>query len=134
MDKEKEMQKLERMIGNTYLFEGRRMLIQDVKINGNKARLITDKDEIELPLDALEDYLPDFHLKESNALARNPEVVEVILGGTTMYTKLQDTLLDTLQRIQADPGYIGQASAINDTIKSMIDLEKVKIQTLSLLK
>ncbi len=134
MEKEKEMQKLERMIGNTYRFEGRKILINDVRISGNKVRLITDHDELELPLDGLDDYLPDFRLVESNALVKNPEVVDVILGGTSMYTKLQDTLLDTIQRIQSDPGYVGQASAINDTIKSMIDLEKVKIQTLSLLK
>ncbi len=128
------MQKLEQMIGNTYRFEGRKMLIHDVKINGNKARLITDKDEVELPLDALDDYLPDFHLVESNALVKNQDVVDVIIGGTSVYTRLQDTLLDSIQRIQSDPGYIGQASAINDTIKQMIDLEKVKIQTLQLLK
>ncbi len=122
------------MIGSTYRFEGRKVLIHDVKINGNKARLITDKDEIELPIDGLDDYLPDFHLVESNALVKNPEVVEAIIGGTGVYTKLQDTLMNTIERIQGDPGYIGQASAINDTIKQIIDLEKVKIQTLQLLK
>ncbi len=134
MENAKKTQTLERMIGNTYRFEGRRMMIHDVKVSGNKVRLITDTGEVELPLDGLDDYLPEFRLVDSNALVKHPEVMEVVIGGTTMYTKLQDTLLDTIQRIQSDPGYIGQASAINDTIKQMIDLEKVKIQTLQLLK
>lgn len=131
---EKAMHTLERMIGNTYEYEGRKMLIYDVKISGNKARLITDKDEVELPLDGLDDYLSDFHFVKSNQLIKSPEIVDMVMSGTNVYSQLQSTLLETIKKVQDDAGYIGQAQAINDTIKQVIDLEKVKIQTIQLLK
>lgn len=50
------------------------------------------------------------------------------------FEQLQNTLLDTIKRVQENKEYIPQASAINETMKSIIDLEKVKVQTLQLLK
>lgn len=125
---------LEQMIGNTYEFEGETILITDVRIKGNIASLITDKEVVELPMDGLDDYLPEFKLKKTNHLVKNPEVVEMVMGSGNMYSQIQQTLLDSIQKIQADKEYIPQAIAINDTIKQVIDLEKVKIQTLQLLK
>ncbi len=125
---------LERMIGNTYDYEGRRILIYDVRIKGNSVSLVTDTEVIELPLDGLDDYLPEFHFVKSNQLIKTPEILEMVTGGASVYNQLQNTLLETIKKVQEDAGYISQAQAINDTIKQVIDLEKVKIQTIQLLK
>lgn len=131
---EEKNERLERMIGNTYEFEGKKFLVSDVKIKGNIASLITDKDIVELPMDGLDDYLPEFKLIRTNQLVRNPEIVEIVMGSGNMYSQIQQTLLDSIQKVKSDKEYIPQAMAINDTIKQVIDLEKVKIQTLQLLK
>ena len=122
------------MIGNTYDYEGRRILIYDVRIKGNSVSLVTDTEVIELPLDGLDDYLPEFHFVKSNQLIKTPEILEMVTGGASVYNQLQNTLLETIKKVQEDAGYISQAQAINDTIKQVIDLEKVKIQTIQLLK
>jgi hypothetical protein len=51
-----------------------------------------------------------------------------------MYTQLQETLVGTIEKLQADKEFVTQAEAINNTVKSVIDLEKVRIQTFQLLK
>lgn len=61
-------------------------------------------------------------------------VMQMVSQSGAMYEQLQNTLLDTIKRVQENKEYIPQASAINETMKSIIDLEKVKVQTLQLLK
>ncbi len=58
----------------------------------------------------------------------------MVVQSNSMYATLQNTLLDTIQKIEKDDKYIPKAEAINETVKSIIDLEKVKVQTLQLLK
>lgn len=122
------------MIGNTYKFENKKVLIYDVRIKGNIASLVTDHDVIEVPIDGLEDYLPDFKFIKSNQLVRRPEIAEMVISSGSLYQKLQSTLMDTLEKVQKDKDYIPQAQAINDTIKQFVELEKVKVSTIQLLK
>lgn len=133
---EKKMERLEGMIGNTYRYEGRRVTIEDVKIKGNIATLVVvDGENIQLSLDELlEEDLSEFKLIKENGLMKNPHLVDAVLQNASMYDKLQSTLLDTIEKIQKDKEYIPQAEAINNTLGKMIDLEKVRVTTLALLK
>lgn len=125
---------LEKMIGNTYEYEGRKHLIYEIRTKGNIASLVTDKDVIELPLDGLDDYLDDFVFIKSNQLIKSPEILEMVTSTGSVYGQLQTTLLDSIEKIKSDKNYVEQAQAINETVKQIIDMEKVKIQTLQLLK
>lgn len=133
---EKKMERLESMIGNTYRYEGRRVTIEDVKIKGNIATLVVvDGENIQLSLDELlEEDLSEFKLIKENGLMKNPHLVDAVLQNVSMYDKLQLTLFDTIEKIQKDRDYIPQAEAINNTLGKMIDLEKVRVTTLALLK
>ena len=125
---------LERMIGNTYVFEGKKILVYDVRVKGNIATIVTDKEAIELPLDGLGDYLPEFEYVKSNQLVKNPEILDMVTSSGSVYSQLQQTLMESISKIKDDKGFIEQAEAINNTIKQVIDLEKIKIQAIGLLK
>lgn len=133
---EKKMERLESMIGNTYRYEGRRVTIEDVKIKGNIATLVVvDGENIQVSLDdLLDEDLREFKLIKENGLMKNPSLVDAVLQNVSMYDKLQLTLFDTIEKIQKDRDYIPQAEAINNTLGKMIDLEKVRVTTLALLK
>ena len=94
----------------------------------------TDTGDIKISLENIEEELSFFKLKKPNELMRNPSVIQMVSQSSNTYASLSNTLLDTISKIQNDAGYVPQAQAINDTVKSIIDLEKVKIQTLQLLK
>ncbi len=132
---EEKMKRLDAMIGGTFKYEGQKITVSDVKIKGDKARIITDRNEIEVTLDdMLEEDLSAFILVKENGIMKNQSLVEAVLQNGTMYTQLQETLLGTIEKLQADKDFVAQAEAINNTVKSVIDLEKVRIQTFQLLK
>ena len=129
------LKRLESMIGNTYRYEGRKVTVNDVKIKGTVATLETNGEPIQITVDDhIDDDLAEFQLIKENALMKYPALVDAVLQNGTMYDKLQSTLLDTIERIQRDKEYIPRAEAINNTLKSIIDLEKVRVATFALLK
>lgn len=134
MENDKAMQVLQQMIGNTYRYEGQKILVSDVRIKGNKASVITDKNVIELLIDDLENELQKFDYVGTNQLIRNPQIVDMVFEGASVYQQLQSTLIESIQKVKEDKGYIEQAQTINETIKQVIDLEKVKLQAIQLLK
>lgn len=126
--------RLKLMIGNVYNYEGGRMTIHDVKQESNFGVLKTDTGDIKIALDDIDEELSYFTLLNTNGLVKNPTLMDMVVQSNSMYTTLQGTLLASIQKIEQDQGYIPKAEAINETVKSIIDLEKVKIQALQLLK
>lgn len=132
---EEKMKRLEAMIGGTFKYEGRKITVNDVKVSGNKARIINDWQDIEVTLDEMFDEdLTAFTLVKENGIMKNQILIEAVLQNGTMYTQLQETLLGTIEKLQTNKDFVSQAEAINNTVKSVIDLEKVRIQTFQLLK
>lgn len=126
--------RLKQMIGNVYRYEGGIVTVHDVEIAEPFGILKTDNGDIKISLDDIDGELSFFSLKKDNEMVRNPTVMQMVSQSGAMYEQLQNTLLDTIKRVQENKEYIPQASAINETMKSIIDLEKVKVQTLQLLK
>lgn len=134
MNMEEKLRTLESMIGCYYRHEGQKKMVRNVTVSGNIVTVITDFDDIQIYLDDLENELQAFSKIKENWLVKNELLTEVALSSGSIYNQMNSTLLDTIRKIQEDPGYIPQAEAINGTMKSIIELEKVKIATLALLK
>lgn len=125
--------RLEIMIGNSYKYQGEKITVQNVRINGDIATIETDKSDIPVQISSLDKELENF-VPQKNELAKNPLVIETVSESTNMYSSLQEVMLDSIEKIKVDKHYIPQAKAINETVKQIIDMEKVKIQTIKLLK
>jgi len=131
----KAIDRLKAMIGNVYRYEGTgKMTVHSVEESGTFGILKTDTGDIRISLEDIDQELQYFTLVQANGLVKHPALLDMVVQSNSMYTTLQSTLLDTIQKIEKDPGYIPKAAAINETVKSIIDLEKVKVQTLQLLK
>lgn len=130
----KAIDRLKQMTGNVYRYEGGIVTVHDVEIAEPFGILKTDTGDIKISLDDIDGELSFFSLKKDNEMVRNPTVMQMVSQSGAMYEQLQNTLLDTIKKLQENKEYIPQASAINETMKSIIDLEKVKVQTLQLLK
>jgi len=126
--------RLKMMIGNVYNYEGGKMTVHNVEESGNFGVLKTDTGDVRISLENIDEELSFFELKSSNGLVKNPALMDVVLQSNNIYNQIQTTLLSTIEKIENDKNYIPQAQSINDTIKTLIDLEKVKVQTLQLLK
>lgn len=130
-----QLERLELMIGKTYKHNDRGVIrIEDVKINGNVARLETDGAPLFISIDDLDNELKSFRQMSDNALVRDVRIIDSIMYENNIYSVIQDTLLDSIDKIKTDAKYIPQANAVNETVKNLIDLEKTRITAFALLK
>jgi hypothetical protein len=128
-------ERLKQMIGNVYEYEGEKTTVLGVEMEDRFAILQTDTGDIKISLADVDTELKEFRLRSNNSLIlKNGAAMNMIGQSGNTYGSLSDTLLDTIEKIKSSPEYIPQAQAINETVKAIIDLEKVKIQTLNLLK
>ncbi|MCL1933275.1 MAG: hypothetical protein FWF53_05655 [Candidatus Azobacteroides sp.] len=127
-------ERLELMIGKTYKHNGGIIKVNDVKIRGNIARIITDGAPVCINTDDLDNELKAFKQISDNMLARDTRIVDSVMYENNVYSVIQNTLLDSIEKIKSDKDYIQQAQAVNDTVKNLIELEKTRISVLALLK
>lgn len=127
------LDRLEKMIGNTYRYNDRNITVTDVRVSGTRAKIEHADGEIDLDMNHLEDELTEFYFKKENKLMKHVQVEDSVMTSVTTYDKMASVLMDTVDKLQADAEYIEQAKAINSTIGTLIDLETVKIKTLMML-
>ena len=127
------LDRLEKMIGNTYRYNGAKITVTDVRVRGTRATIMHADGEIDVDMNHLEDELTEFYFKKENKLMKYVQVEDSVMTSVTTYDKMASVLMDTVDKLQADAEYIEQAKAINSTIGTLIDLETVKIKTLMML-
>ncbi|MDR2650851.1 MAG: hypothetical protein LBC68_00855 [Prevotellaceae bacterium] len=123
---------LEDMIGKTYIYDNAHITVKDIKMRGEEiAVIITDSGKrIEVNVEDISDFKEVAEV----SLVRKTEAFSVIMKTTENYEKLMNTLIGNIEKIDKNPEYIQRAEAINNTVKSIIELEKVRIATIGLLK
>lgn len=54
--------------------------------------------------------------------------IQVAESTNGMIVNLQQTLLENIERVKQDPGYIKQASTINSSVNALVGMAKLQIQ------
>ncbi len=116
-------EKLDKMIGNSYLYQGRRHKILRTRTNGDTVEIATDRDWLAFPKEnahkALSEFLP---------AAEERAVTISALAGNGKMEKIAATVFDNIDKLKSDPAYIDQARAINDSIKTMVEVAKLELE------
>ena len=126
--------RLELMIGKTYKYKDGIVRIEDVRIKGNIARLVTEGAPIFIDITNLDNELKAFKQISDNTLVRDTRIIDSIMYETNVYSAIQGIAFAAIQKINEDKNYIPQANAINDAVKNLIELEKTRISAFALLK
>lgn len=125
--------KLNGMKGKLYLFnkESEERVIRSAF--NEESGMITIETDVEIHRVSLTDshqYLSLFEPLEGVARVMKKELTTV---SKTNVTLLKDTLFDSINKIKENKDYIPQAQAINDQVKSLIDLAKAEIEAVKVL-
>lgn len=64
----------------------------------------------------------------------NAAITEYIEQNKASNKELREILMDNIRKVQADKEFIPQAAAINEQLKSIIDMRKTEVDVLKLLK
>lgn len=143
---------IQEMKGHSYDYDGERVTIVDIEDFDSYAKLVTEAESrLHIDYENVHSELRYFTNKKKASITshlikkhkdhipmetnnnHNEIILRAVETSTSTYDTLQKTLLESIAKIQEDPAYIRQATAINETIKSVIELEKVKVGTLHLL-
>lgn len=124
------------MIGKTYMYKGRNILIANYHVLGEEGKTQIDiQDGDGNPLEPIktqdvsrfmEACLP---VESENNPTDNAAVsTEVVKQTNTLLNTLQQTLLDNIEQVKKNPAYIKQANVVNSSVNSLIGLAKIQIQ------
>lgn len=117
-------EKLQQMVNKTWMHNARNHKLLSSKINGEKVILVTDKEWIEVPLtkinQKLSEFLPVDEPKESE--------LSVVLFKGNGKASLKDLIYENIDNIKKDPSYIPKAKALNEQVKTIIEMAKLELQ------
>lgn len=129
---------LQKMVGNSYRYNGKDLKVIALVKNGVHFELDTDSGRIKIPLTSTADDLRKFVPMES---ASSPEkekpsmaLIVTSPGSGGGIEKIKQTVFETIEKIKAEPGYLPQANAINANINTLINLGKLELEAIRLAK
>lgn len=131
--------KLEGMAGKSFVYNESIIKVKGYKFEDPDFIISTDAGPVRFSFTDLHQKLSEF--KELPKAEKGLEVAgkgtgivaNSLLGGNAMHS-LRDTLLENIEKVKADPNFIPQAKAINDSIGQVIDLARTEIEYHKLLK
>lgn len=133
MDNRKEFRRaltlLQEMRGHAYLIAGKPHRILSHRVDDNDSVQITTDQQLFFLTEAeLPEWVEGCVPLESNQVAvLNTEAAQMMAPMSGALGQLTNILLDNIAKVQANPEYIPQATAIKDQVQVFIGLARVQI-------
>lgn len=124
---------LQGMLNKTYKYGLRIITLTGYEINEEKQRVYLHTNEKERhydrPFDGIFGFLKELEETDLSPVVRSDNVPEVLMStAKDLGGQLKGVLMDTIEKVQADKGYIAQATVVNNSINSLINLTKLQLQ------
>jgi len=121
------------MPGKSFLYMGSEVKIERIEHQEDDLfKVITDKKEM---LVSEEELIKDFmEIHSAEDEGRKLTVVDSVIQNNNQMHDLSAILMDNIKKVQQDPKYIDQAKAINDQVKTIVDIKKTQIEALRVTK
>lgn len=116
--------KLNNMKNKTWMYNTRLHKILNFKVTETEVQIVTDKDWLTFSITkintALDQFLPANEEKQN--------VTSIALFQGNGKPALKDLVLENIENIKKDVNYIPKAKALNEQIKTMIEMAKLEIE------
>jgi len=119
--------KLLQLTGSTIMYKTENHKIIAIKQTDESVFISTDKDLLIFPLDDIEEIIEKEFLPvevDNDGLTKSNGLV---VFQQVKATDLVKVLQDNISRLQKEPGYIKQATAINQTTNTLLNLVKTEL-------
>ena len=125
---------LDNMRGKLFSYNLKEHRILRFKITEERVWIVTDLDDFNIlhseAKDLLENFLP---IDEKDPFLPSAPQKQVALPQTSISenaAKLSEIIMGNIEKVKEDAGFIPQANAINDQLKSLIELGKAEVEGL----
>ena len=135
-------ERLTAMTGRTFLYKTKPVKVLSFRVEAGICTLVTtDRHWLTLPIKDMMLVLPDFLEMEEDepsvALSRPaPDVAlqaSVQVESLSVFSALKEALLDNIQKVQHDKGYVSQAQVVSHSVKMVIELAKTEIAAVKMM-
>lgn len=127
--------KLQSMLNRPYKYSLRIVTITGYDINEEKGRVYIHTNEKERhwdrPFDAVLTFLREFAPSDAPA-AKDSSTMVAVNNTSNIVESLRQTLLENIELVKKDIGYIPQATAINNSVNSIINLSKLQMDAIKM--
>lgn len=117
-------ERLKDMQNKTWMYKTKLHKIINYKINDTNIEIVTDKDWFVIPVNKINVTLAEFLAAEEEK--RNNINITLFQGNNKL--ALKDLVIENIEKIKKDPGYIPVAKALNEQLKTMIQMAKLEIE------
>lgn len=133
------------MKGKTYLYRTENHHILRYSVD-KVVKITTDKKDITILLEDFKDVVKSFlEVSEepeitstSNANIPATATTNLPIQQTSVIgssgQELKDILMDNIRKLQSDKDYVAQAQAVNETVKTIIDIARVEVDMFRVMK
>ena len=123
-------EKLEKMLGKTFMHNGRYYTVLSWQVKDEKLTVATDNGWLEFELSQADKALAEFLPVHAN----NRQMAIVVMPKNGELQNLKNVILDNIQKVQKDKDYVKQADSINKSISTLINMAKLEISYIKTLK
>jgi hypothetical protein len=137
MDVKKLTTRLEQMKGKTFTYANQVHCVLDIRTDDEKFVVKTNLSEFSRKHEAADEFLKYWAPATQGSIAVLDEQQQISLyveQGRSQADDLIAILKGNITKVQENPGYIPQAQTVNDQVKSIIDIEKMKLDYLKQLR
>lgn len=117
-------EKLQSMLNKTWMYNTRNHKLLSFKIKEQEVILVTDKEWIEVPMTKINKTLSEFLPVDE----REKSEMSVVLFKGNGKASLKDLIYENIDNIKKDPSYIPKAKALNEQVKTVIEMAKLELQ------
>lgn len=112
---------LEKMKGQVWMYKTELQTFLAYKIMGGEVIITTDRDIYKFPIGEINKKINDFLPVEQQP------VKSLISTKDLGLTTLKDTIVDNIQRLKQDPGFLQQAKETNKMVLTLLNMIKLQI-------
>jgi len=133
-NKDKLIKQVESMVGKSFMYMAKHLTVTGYKddTTTNKITLQTTLRDYTIAYSLADNYLKDFIPALNNAVAtteqsQTPAVAHQFVVDNKTISTLKDIILNNIEAVQKNPGYIPQAQVVNENVKTLLQLTQTEI-------
>lgn len=126
------MSQFDKMVGGTYLYKGVELIVRDVELlDDGLVRIRTNKKIVNIEKGQIhKEFLPVSDSSRETQLAQYYGFQK----DDSQMGKLADVLLENIEKLRNSPAFIEQARVINENARTLIEMQKAKIEMVKLIR
>lgn len=121
------LDRLDALVGRTWLYLCRTVYVKGYATEEGSVRIITNKQPIVLKIDSIYEDLKEFLETSDDMEFENKSAVEIYKKESSSFSKLEQIILDNIEKVKADKEFLEQAKEINSNVNTLLKMNQHKI-------